>query len=72
MVIIMTRQELMEMYANVLVQMAEAGEQGDKSVLLDKLIYMARKGDGDGEGDTYFVPEGFDLVAFAKDVKELA
>lgn len=70
MVIIMTRQELMEMYANVLVQMAEAGEQGDKSVLLDKLIYMARK--GDGEGDTYFVPEGFDLVAFAKDVKELA
>lgn len=70
MVIIMTRQELMEMYADVLVQMAEAEEQGDKSVLLDKLIYMARK--GDGEGDTYSVPEGFDLVAFAKDVKELA
>lgn len=65
-----TRKEMIKKYQPVLQQMAEAGEQGDKSVLLDKLIYMARK--GDGEGDTYFVPEGFDLVAFAKDVKELA
>ena len=65
-----TRKEMIKKYQPVLQQMAEAGEQGDKSVLLDKLIYMARK--GDGEGDTYFVPEGFDLVAFAKDVKELS
>ena len=65
-----TRKEMIKKYQPVLQQMAEAGKQGDKSVLLDKLIYMARK--GDGEGDTYFVPEGFDLVAFAKDVKELA
>ena len=65
-----TRKEMIKKYQPVLQQMAEAGERGDKSVLLDKLIYMARK--GDGEGDTYFVPEGFDLVAFAKDVKELA
>lgn len=65
----LTRAQLTEKYAETLRNMAEAGEEGDKDVLLDKLIYMARK-EGT-EGDTYYVPEDFDKEAFLQDLARL-
>lgn len=66
----MTRPELMQKYEVTLKAMAEMGEDGDKDVLLDKLIYMAGKEEiGLEGGDEYKIPEGFDYVAFNEDRK---
>lgn len=66
-----TRKEFIEKYHDVLAQMAELGETGDLDVLFDKLIYAAQDKEGT-QGDKYLVPEDFDLVAFAEDIKRLA
>lgn len=67
----MTRRQMQEKYAEVLKEMEAHGETGDVDVLLDKLVYMARKGDAEG-GDTYYVPAEFDRDAFLADLARLA
>ena len=63
----------MEKYADTLKAMFNPAEPEDKGVLLDKLIYMAKKNTGEvvHGNDEYYVPEGFDYVAFMYDYKTL-
>lgn len=70
----MARVQLIEKYADILKLMADAGEEGDTNVLLDKLIYMGRKmtGEAVAEGDIYKgIPDDFDYAALMEDVKAL-
>ena len=66
------RRDLQQKYRETLKAMFEHDEL-DSDVLFDRLIYMAKKNTGvEVHGDDeYFVPAGFDFVAFMEDYTQL-
>jgi len=65
------RKNLIEKYRPTLAAMAAAGEEGDMSVLFDKLKYAANNRGKEGT-DTYAgIPEDFNYEEFLEDAKGL-
>lgn len=62
--------ELIEKYMPILTAMAEKGEEGDVSVLFDKLVYMALHRNEEG-ADVYYVPDYLDFEVFLADYNKV-